>query len=424
MYNLIQIQEEIKNLPMDKVMKYANGENAQVPPYIALAELNRRKHIEDTSKAFSNPGTPPTIKDQVQNSLAQPSQFAVNPAAAPRQVDMTRPQQPMVNPAQQAPQVAPGMAMGGLASIPTGNMFSSQSYAGGGIIAFAEGGEADVPPPNNTTSAGPFSLPQARQQQSPEQFLADRQKLKELAGVKSDPYEELKQRYAKTEARQASSASDDAINRIIANLSAISKAEPTTGIFAAMGEGAMASTKLGYEQEQLRDKQANTELELFKSLAKEDEARKMGDVNAYEQAKKDVIKNELDLEKIKIDQYNAQSHRMTAEKAGANAPTRDERLETTVMARINSDPRVKVLSKKMENLDPGTPEYNAAMTEINNISKAYYENAGLKAPYIAAATAPVVEKPEEKGFFSKIFGGDKKSQVIDFNKLPIAQPKQ
>ena len=52
MYNLIQIQDAIKGLPVDDVMKYARGANPDVPAYLALAELNRRKQLQDTSMAF------------------------------------------------------------------------------------------------------------------------------------------------------------------------------------------------------------------------------------------------------------------------------------------------------------------------------------------------------------------------------------
>ena len=43
--NLIQVQEHLKDLPMRAIMDYANGKNPQVPPYLALGELNRRKQM-------------------------------------------------------------------------------------------------------------------------------------------------------------------------------------------------------------------------------------------------------------------------------------------------------------------------------------------------------------------------------------------
>ena len=40
--NLLEIQEDLKDQTMQIVMGYANGTNPDVPPYLALAELNRR----------------------------------------------------------------------------------------------------------------------------------------------------------------------------------------------------------------------------------------------------------------------------------------------------------------------------------------------------------------------------------------------
>ena len=44
--NLVQIQERLKDMPLQAVMQYANGMNPEVPPYLALGELNRRKKVE------------------------------------------------------------------------------------------------------------------------------------------------------------------------------------------------------------------------------------------------------------------------------------------------------------------------------------------------------------------------------------------
>jgi hypothetical protein len=165
MYNLIQIQEEIKNLPLRDVMDYANGKNPQVPPYVALGELNRRKQLDETAKA-SQAQPQPTVKQQVEGSLLQGSQFAnnpmtppqianptqapqmgspaqamrgANPAAAPQQVNPTQAANPaMMN----ARPMARPMASGGLATLPT-KMFNQQNFAGGGIVAFAEGGDTN-----------------------------------------------------------------------------------------------------------------------------------------------------------------------------------------------------------------------------------------------------------------------------------------
>ena len=154
MYNLIQIQDALKGMTPDQVMKYVNGTNPEVPSYLALSELNRRKQLQDTAAEFY--GQPTTVKDQITSSLTQAPQ-GVNPAAAPAQVNPTAVppqlavQQPPPTqapapqmPAQVNPTAAPPQfARGGLSTLPVG-MFKQSNYAGGGIVAFEEGGQPSL----------------------------------------------------------------------------------------------------------------------------------------------------------------------------------------------------------------------------------------------------------------------------------------
>jgi hypothetical protein len=157
MYNLIQIQDAIKGLPTSEVMKYANGTNPSVPSYLALGELNRRKQLQDTAAEFY--GEPSTVKDQITGSLTGAPQGMVDPTAAMQGVNPTA-APPQVNPAAVPPQLATQqpvpvdptaapqpqmppnmMAAGGLTSLPV-DMFKQSNYAGGGIVAFTDGGSA------------------------------------------------------------------------------------------------------------------------------------------------------------------------------------------------------------------------------------------------------------------------------------------
>lgn len=143
--NLVQIQENLKDLPTQAIMAYANGRNPEVPPYMALSELNRRKSMEQRA------AQPPTqsVKDQLEAEVSQqpqgmgqglpqgmpqmpqgPQGIAQLPGAQPQQA----PGQGLPQGMPQAPQ---GMAGGGLADLPVPDeMFN---YAPGGILAFAGG---------------------------------------------------------------------------------------------------------------------------------------------------------------------------------------------------------------------------------------------------------------------------------------------
>ena len=150
--NLIQIQEHLKDMPMRAIMEYANGKNPQVPPYLALGELNRRKQMEQSART----GTPPegTVKDKLEKEITGQATDLMQAGAArqaqsneqlqqslmgqPQPVPEGTPQPPqqeeeMPEMAQQMPQ----MAAGGLTTLPTNDMF--KFAGGGGVVAFANG---------------------------------------------------------------------------------------------------------------------------------------------------------------------------------------------------------------------------------------------------------------------------------------------
>lgn len=130
MLNLVQLQERLKGIPMQALMQYANGASPQVPPFLALGELNRRKKMQEAAAAeqAQEMAGAPSIKEQIEQATG----FM---AAQP--------------PQQQAPQEQPvQMAEGGTARVPLGlarlpirrDMFNRRDYAGGGIVAFENGG--------------------------------------------------------------------------------------------------------------------------------------------------------------------------------------------------------------------------------------------------------------------------------------------
>lgn len=145
--NLIQIQDKLKSLPNDpRVMQmltaYANGQNPQVPPYLALGELNRRKGEMERAQ-MEQAGQPPggTVKDQIeqqagvmalkqgqqQQAMQRMAQQGMQGAAAV----------PQGTPQPQAQSQVMAAAGGGLASL------APRGYRSGGIIAFQRAGSVD-----------------------------------------------------------------------------------------------------------------------------------------------------------------------------------------------------------------------------------------------------------------------------------------
>lgn len=161
MLNLVQIQERLKDMPMQALMQYANGMNPQVPPFIALGELNRRKQMQQAAAAeqAKQMEGAPTVKDQIEQqaglmALQGARQRSAMQQAAAQQASMPM---PATNTMESEPvQLASGGAVdpvgsrdymgGGIARLPMRrDMFERRAYAGGGIVAFQKGGATADP---------------------------------------------------------------------------------------------------------------------------------------------------------------------------------------------------------------------------------------------------------------------------------------
>lgn len=150
--NLVQINERLKDLPVQALQQYANGSNPEVPPYLALGELQRREKLKQqmANAQGAAQGQQPSVKEQIeqkagllglqQAQMQQQQQQMMQPRPGPVPAGTPQPEaQPEVE----------EMASGGLASVPVrSDMFR---FAGGGIIAFQEGGQ---PPRVITIPAG------------------------------------------------------------------------------------------------------------------------------------------------------------------------------------------------------------------------------------------------------------------------------
>jgi hypothetical protein len=144
--NLVQINERLKDLPVQVLQQYANGMNPEVPPYLALGELQRREMSQKqmATAQGGQQGPQPSIKEQVEQKAGLMALQQMQQQQVAQQ--MQQPRGPMPAPAgvpQPEPQPEAMMARGGLAGIPVRrDMFE---YAGGGIIAFAKAGAVEDP---------------------------------------------------------------------------------------------------------------------------------------------------------------------------------------------------------------------------------------------------------------------------------------
>jgi len=128
--NLVQIQERLKDMPTQAIMSYANGMNPEVPPYLALGELNRRKQMEQKSAQAPTGTVKENIEQQMgvmQLQAAKQRQMAQQMAQQGSQAQMPVP------PGVPEPQMQAMPEDSGVATLPTGEM----NFGSGGIVAFA-----------------------------------------------------------------------------------------------------------------------------------------------------------------------------------------------------------------------------------------------------------------------------------------------
>jgi len=123
--NIVKLQNELKSIPVETLIKYVQGLNPEVPSYLALAEIKNRKDME--------------AKYASQNQKAPEKSVAEDLTQAPQSGLQMLARNPMSNP---APQSAP--ADTGVAGLPIPDqMFSGQGMAAGGIVAFDDGGDVN-----------------------------------------------------------------------------------------------------------------------------------------------------------------------------------------------------------------------------------------------------------------------------------------
>ena len=124
--NIIQIQDRLKGLPTDALVNYVEQPMGEVPIYLALGELQRRKEMRERYQADQTP--PPSVAEQlVAENKPQPMQMGLG-AMAPQGMMPTPAPAP-------APEMDPRqLAASGIAANPVSNVGSPAMMAKGGIV--------------------------------------------------------------------------------------------------------------------------------------------------------------------------------------------------------------------------------------------------------------------------------------------------
>jgi len=399
MANILKLQDQLKGLPDNALVQYAQNPDGQVPQYLILGELQRRK----------------AMRDEFQQSQAQAPQSTVA--------------EDLQTSAQPAAQEGEGVA-----SLPVPDtMFQEQSMAGGGIVAFDDGGEVErfqtgnlVAPPvgvDATKLANPFDI----KQKSLAEFLEELRSAYGDYGVSEAPFEEQrksleeqKKADAETRAKAPWLALAEAGFRTAAGTSPFALSNIATGGISGLKSYTDALKDLDKSGKEIR--QSSFE------LVKAQDAMKRGDVKTAMDLASENLKTvqtagmrEAELlsaeeqkrldrestEKREAMQQSGALERTKIQERGANAraslPGAEERLINGVLADLKKkDPNATISDaiKAYKNTTKNTDlELFEAWSKLDILSKknyptfesyvqAYYSGAG-----IGGGTSSGVGKP-------------------------------
>lgn len=134
--NLVQIQERLKDAPVQSIMQYANGMNPMVPPYLALAELKRRESMNQGAQAQQamQQGKQPSVKEQIEQSAGL---AGLQQRMQQQGLQSLMAQQRPEGIPEGVPQPERQPEAEGIQNLPVSNQFN---FKEGGIIPFARGG--------------------------------------------------------------------------------------------------------------------------------------------------------------------------------------------------------------------------------------------------------------------------------------------
>jgi hypothetical protein len=354
------------------------------------------KRYAEGGLAYAEGGDIKTMStEQLQALLDSPSLSPMEVAIIEKQLMLRRRME--MNP--ETDQIMAPAMRAGIGSIATGDMVPEQ-MAGGGIVAFQEGGKSGVDAIKKAAKPG----------EDYSKFL-EREIMESMKRLKTeDPFKE-------------SRAQDEQIRAQIAESKRLSPYEALTmaGLRTMAGTSQYPLVNLGLGGEEgvkTLSRTKREEADLQKQLLQQ-----AGEREKTKFARESQL---LGAQQTSLGQmYNKQAALASAEAARAMAGAgKEDRNIQRAATLINSDPVIKSLNKQLENsgYQPGSPEYNYFEQRIVERQNQIYNTVGVTVPEVKPSTL-TFPKPEEKpGIFDRIFGGSKpaasQNKVVPFNQLP------
>lgn len=232
--NILKLQDQLRSVPDDTLIGYVQTPTGQVPTYLALSELQRRKDMRAKYQA-NQPEDKTVAEDLVEE--AQPGIAALPKGQSMQMAMQPPPEMPMEQ-----------MAQGGLADLDIDNMYDESSYATGGIVAFDDGGKVQSYAYGGKTQTNPFlydptyyqdaqaALMKPREELSLSDYVARTKAAQEAFGVDPDFYKKTLEESKAERIKEAEEAKKMDQAELLLNYAAAFAGQPTLG--QAIAEGA------------------------------------------------------------------------------------------------------------------------------------------------------------------------------------------
>jgi hypothetical protein len=337
-------------------------------------------------------------------NVEQLTEMLDNPTLSPTEIQMIEKRIMLLNRMKNNPEtpeiMSPRQQYAGIDSIPTGDMIPEQ-MAGGGIVAFAKGGEP----------GGVDAIQKAARPGEDYSKFLEREIMESMKRLKTeDPFKE-------------SRAQDEKIREQIAESRRLSPYEALTmaGLRTMAGTSPQALVNLGAGGEEglkAYGRGKREEADLQKQLLQQGVEREKAQFGRQSQL--------LGAQQTSLGQmYNKQAALASAEasKALAGAGKEDRNIQRAA-ALVGSDPVIKSLQKQLETsgYQPGTPEYNYFEQRIAERQNQIFKTVGVTVPEITPSALTFPQPAKKPGFFESLFPKNSPSptqnKVVPFSQLP------
>lgn len=382
------------------------SQNQELIDLLALQKLKSEKESAARDIQLKmGLGQMPTVADQREQEVMDMTKKEVAEQTAGVMQNKVRERQEALK------QVAENPQMAGIAAVPAPNI-APKMMAGGGIVAFEDGGDVTRESIQQLAERGIRTL----LGQNPEQVYAKRKAEAALeANYSPEERAQRERQIAERAAYDQQYFNPEAERNRAITRGLLSAAGGTTpgATLARMGvgiEGAREAAEIANRQRLLdRQKQAQDLIDVGP-------AARMAGLKYGSEAEKYAMQG------MHYGTDAAARLAQVAEAAAARGDTKAaalaERIRGDVERSIAGDARIVALKEKFKNVDPGTPEYNELANTYNTIRNFYYERAQLPTVPVTPIQPP---PPKPPGFFDRLTGAGTPAQpprgVVPFSSL-------